>query len=352
MEYSDRELLVYRIRSGVLSVNYDGKILRVYPPTIQQYLDSCEEYSRVYDECRAEGIKTQDEMCEWMMEQDLWSFYEEKQINEIKKKLEDIKLSCYQNRRNQIHVNSHKNQIRSLERTFIHLNDLKYKYFSSTCDGIASNAKTTFLIKNTCLCEGLPYIFDTEDSINIQSLVVDYNYFHNIEDEIIRFLSREEPWKTIWATREHTTSPLFSNNDEQDLTMNQKSILAWSQMYDNVYESMDCPDKYVIEDDDLLDGWFISQARSREKDKAKNDLEKTISSSKIRNAQEVYSVVRSKEEYEKIEMLNNPYSKMIKKQRTDLINKKGGVGQGAFEDEKIKYVAQQNKQFSGKFGGK
>jgi hypothetical protein len=36
-------------------------------------------------------------------------------------------------------------------------------------------------------------------------------------------------------------------------------------MYDNVYESMECPPDEVIKDDDMLDGWFIQQHKDREK---------------------------------------------------------------------------------------
>ena len=44
-----------------------------------------------------------------------------------------------------------------------------------------------------------------------------------------------------------------------------KNIVMWSQLYDNVQESMDAPTKDVIKDDDLLDGWLIVQGKKREK---------------------------------------------------------------------------------------
>jgi len=348
MEYNDRELLVYRIRSGSTTIKVEGKTLRVNPPTIQGHLDCCEEYWRVYDECIAQGLKTQDEVLQWMMEVELWSYYEEDQLLKIKEKLEDGKMSAYDNRRNQMALNSIKNQIRALERRFKQLSELKHFYFATTCDGIAASAKSFFLVENNTFCDGQKYNFA---EVSLEQVSAEFSAFNDIEDSMIRYLARSEPWRTIWATRTNTSSPLFLNEPNLDLTINQKSLLAWSQMYDNVYESMDCPDKYVIDDDDLLDGWFIQQSRKREKDKAKQDLDGSIKNEKIRNAQEVYSVVKSVDEFRKVDSLNNTHSKVVKKQRENLIKTKGGVGQGAFHDEKLKYVAQQNKQFKGKFGG-
>ena len=68
MEYNDRELLVYRVRSGVLTLKVHGQTLRVKPSTIQGNLDACEEYLSVYDLCLAKGIPTQEDMLEWMMD--------------------------------------------------------------------------------------------------------------------------------------------------------------------------------------------------------------------------------------------------------------------------------------------
>ena len=348
MEYSNRELLVYRIRSGVLTLRVKGKTLRVKPTTIQGHLDACEEYWLVYDSCLAEGIKTQEEIVEWMISEDLWSYHEEKEILQIKDKIEDLKVSCYENRRNQMASNACKNQLRAVERRFKQLTEMKHKFFASTCDGIAASAKNAFIIENNTFCNGKKYDFS---EVSVELVSSEYSAFHDIDDSLIRYIARSEPWRTIWATRSNTSSPLFLNEPEIDLTINQKSLLAWSQMYDNVYESMDCPDKYVIEDDDMLDGWFIYTSRMREKDKAREDLDGSIKNEKIKGSQEVYSVVRNVDEFKKVEMLNNTHGKIIKKQRENLIKKKGGVGQGAFEDEKLKYVAQQNRQFKGKFGG-
>ena len=48
------------------------------------------------------------------------------------------------------------------------------------------------------------------------------------------------------------------------MTINQKTCYM-VKVYDNVHESMDAPTDRVIEDDDMLDGWFKVQSRKRKR---------------------------------------------------------------------------------------
>ena len=45
--------------------------------------------------------------------------------------------------------------------------------------------------------------------------------------------------------------------------IDQKNILILSRMYDNVQESLDCPADDIMQDDDMLDGWFIHQKNKK-----------------------------------------------------------------------------------------
>ena len=82
--------------------------------------------------------------------------------------------------------------------------------------------------------------------------------------------ARTDPWRSVWLMKDQVK--LFANND-RELSHDQKNILVWSSMYDNIQESMDCPTEDVINDDDLLDGWFIVQKRKRDEEKAKSEVD-------------------------------------------------------------------------------
>jgi len=120
-------------------------------------------------------------------------------------------------------------------------------------------------------------------------------------------------------------------------------------MYDNIQESLDCPTKEVIEDDDLLDGWFIIQGKKRDKEKSEQDFENSVKSNKIKNASEIFVMAPNQKEKERIDNMNNVHSSMIKKQRFAVIQKQGKAEQHNFEDERLKIVTQQNNAFKNNF---
>ena len=141
------------------------------------------------------------------------------------------------------------------------------------------------------------------------------------------------------------------NNDDQELTYNQKNLIIWSQMYDNIQESMDCPSKDVIEDDDMLDGWFIIQAQKRDKENAQKEVDGLVRNEKIKNSSEVFVVAQSEEHAEQINKANNFHGTVIKKQRENFIKKAGVAEDHNFPDQKLQIQAQQNNEYRNKFKG-
>lgn len=348
MTYNDRELFVYRIISGVVTILMKGATLKVFPPTTEVYLEACEKYYEVLHNSYTNGIKDEEELTHILIEKDLWSWHDEKYLKSLPKKMDDCRLSAYENRLNKMMVNKCKNNLMMLDNEYTTLTRKKNKYMHTTCESIASTEKIYHIVKYSCfdgdkLCDFEKY--------NIESVIAEYNSFHNISEKLIRYLSRNQPWSTIWSTKKKTGQYFFSHPN-LEMTNNQKTILAFSQMYDSVYESIEKPTKEVIEDDVLLDGWFISQIKDRERRDNQNDLDKTIKSDKIKNSSEVYSVVgNDKERAERIESMNNINMRMIKKERESTIKgAKGPVSQAAFQDEKIKLGNQSHAKFKGKFG--
>jgi hypothetical protein len=141
---------------------------------------------------------------------------------------------------------------------------------------------------------------------------------------------------------------LFDNKD-RDLTQDQKGILIWATMYDNIQEHHECPSDDVIKDDDVLDGWFIVQRNKREQEKLEGEVEGELTNDKIRNAHEVFMVPDGDKKLEKINSMNNPTARMFKKQREHLIEQRGSVAQGEFFDEKLGVRSDQNKMYKNKF---
>ena len=61
MTFSDRELFTYRIISGVARVKLESKILKIYPPTTEIFLEACEIYNDSMHEYYSRGVKDEEE---------------------------------------------------------------------------------------------------------------------------------------------------------------------------------------------------------------------------------------------------------------------------------------------------
>jgi len=340
MKQHEREFFIALIRSGNVYITYNDLELVIKPPTLEQNIRACQVYQKTYEEAYHEGIMTEEETEEWMMEQELWTPDDMLKVKGLEKDLETLKVEIYNARNDNKLKKSIRHHLRSCEQTLLSYLNKKSMYFSNTCEGLASIEKTYYTIKKTTYLKNKLYHFD---DMSLASIVSDWN--NSILSETkIRELARTEPWKTLWVIKKNKNVSLFANAKNTELTHNQKSILIWSQMYDNIQESLDCPSNDVIEDDDMLDGWFIIQNRKRQKERAEKEFEETTNQ-KIKNSSEVFIMSKDKKDKDRVESMNDINAKNIIKQRQNLINRRGSVEQQQFFDEQLKMQTKQNESF-------
>ncbi len=352
MKQHEREYFVSQIRAGVSIVSKGEIRLKIVNPTFDQCLEACSVYQQAYHEAYQEEVMCLDEIEEWMIEHNLWSQEDEDKIEGLRKDLERLKVEIYNNRHNEAICRQIRMGLRAGERQLTETHMKKMAYFSNTREGIAETEKARWLTENCTYRNGDLYDFAHVSVDYVLSLYKDTM----LDPKDTRDLARNEPWKSIWITSKGTGSPLFANVDTRELNENQRNVVLWSQMYDNIQESLECPTDDVIKDDDMLDGWFIVQRKNREKDKAENDFESGTKSDKIKNAGEVYVMAGSDKARERVEGMNNVVGKMQIKEREALLKRKHGQGvgkvkAGQFMDEQLKMRAQSNQMYKNKFGG-
>lgn len=338
MKHHEREFFISLIRSGKVFIEHKDRTLIIKPLTIDQSFQASMAYDKAYKQAMVDGIMSEDEINDWMYGNGLWHPVDDEKIESLKKDLEKLKIEIYNNRNDGKVRERIRLYIRAAEKELNNISKEKNSFYQNTCEGFALSEKISWIIKNTTYCNN--QLYDFKD-ISI-SYVVDEWQSSILSENIIRDLAREEPWKSIWSIRENTKLKLFSNSDDYELTTNQKHLIIWSQIYDNIQESMDCPSDEVIKDDDLLDGWFIVQAKKREKDRLEKEFENKTGNDKIKNSNEVYVVVdpNDKRSLERVNALNDPIANSIKKQRSQIIKQKGGAYQHDFADEKQKMQMQ------------
>ena len=344
MKHYERELFVSRVRSGVYFVEHEGVKLKIVTPTIEEELEMAEGYNQAYEEAVAEDFMTEDQTLEWMKSRGLWSDEDEEKIEALKRDTEKLKVGIYENRNKDSNREQIRKYIRAAEKQLSEQVDKKHSFTSNTCEGVAMLEKSFDFIK-TCTYYG-------GDKYDFKGLSVEFvlHLFHDkiLSEKQTREMARNDPWRTVWMLRDSNSYNLFAN-EGRELSVDQKNLLVWSRMYDNIQESMDCPDDDVIEDDDLLDGWFIVQRNKRESEKAESDFDNSTKNDKIKNSQEIFMVPSNQKEAEKIEALNSINAKMVKKQRIAVTKQQGEAKASEFPDARLDMQTKSNQMFKDNF---
>lgn len=343
MEQHEREYFISRIRSGKYNIDIFGKRATVLTPTIEQEFDINQAYQDCYYESINNGVKTQEEMHQWILERGLWTPEEELKIETIKSDIDKLRLEIYKALNDQRKKEAIRLYLRAAEKELNKCYQKKEKYFVNTCEGLAAIEKIHEFIKLCTFIDGKPCDFNEYSLEHVSNLY----YSQILKERQVRELARTEPWKTVWVLHQSNSLRLFANVD-RELSIDQKNILIWSKMYDNVHESMDAPPEFVIKDDDMLDGWFIMQKQKRDEEKQNTNIDNALNPN-VASKEEIFLMANNKEDAKRINDMNSTNAKMIKIQRQKVINQKGEAGQLDFKDERIKISEQSNKQFKGKF---
>jgi hypothetical protein len=319
MKLYEREYFVSRIRSGTYQVKLEDVVVTIRSPTIEDECYGNEAYVEAYEAALYDDIMTEEHAIAWAIERGLWSDEKEQKIELLNKDIDKLKVEIFNNRSKSMMREKIRVYIRATEKALKKVLDEKNSWFSKTCEGIAAEEKNLAMLSR-CLYIGKERA-DVE-YIDLHSMYSIYSTMM-LDESSLREIARNEPWRLSWTLKEH--QPLFAKHEGRQLTNDQKVLLIWSKMYDNIQESMDCPTQDVIDDDDMLDGWFLVQKKKQESERAKSELESRTKNEKIANADEVMVVADSQKEADKIHSMNSFGSEVIRKQRIAQVRAKGGV---------------------------
>ena len=198
MNVYEREYFVSRIRSGIYYIKDDGLKIKVVSPSMEDEFLANDLFMDSFFEFKEEGIMTQDEMTEWMKEQDLWSDKQEEEIKQVIKDIDKVKEKMYLERHSSQIVSDGKLMLKKLKRALKKLNSLKDEYFENTCEGLAYQEKALFLFKRCCYVDGERFDFK-----NLDPLIYYYNWLSQLLSESqSRELARNDPWRHHWMFKD------------------------------------------------------------------------------------------------------------------------------------------------------
>jgi len=295
MEEYKRDYYIARIQAGYVPVNINGVRFKINHPSLDIALESQEIYIQAYEEAVEHDVLNNNDLISYLIIQDLWSEQMEEEYQTIvPKHIEYWKIELYKS----LLKSKTKKQVRQYLKTakeeYARLSNIRHQYDYTTIEGYASYIKGMFLISQCATIDDEPVDWNKYNLIQVMS-----EYHSSIlKPEEIRFLSRNTPWSNIWPVMKVTGS-MF-----KEMTIEQQSLITWSNMYDRIHESPDCPSDEVLDDDDMLDGWLLVQKKKREEERQRDETKSAINS-KISNADEVFVPAQTYEDAQKIDLLNS-----------------------------------------------
>lgn len=320
MKHHERESFIYIVRSGKVKI---ANNIYLHPPKIEQIIESYEKYNEMYEQCLNDEIMTSEEMDVWMKENLIWTKAHEIKVENLKKDIEECKIEMFNTRQNTKGIKILRARLRSQEILLNKHIQIKHSEDQNTCEGISEQFRLSWLLSNSVQENNEPIA--QHKLKNIRDNIISIWQDSILSESQYRELARNEPWRSLWSMSKSIKIKLFLNKKDEDLTINQKNLIVWSQIYDNIQESIDYPGKDVIEDDDMLDGWMIIQHKKQEKEKLAKIAEEITSNPKIKNSSEVFIMAHNQEHANNIYNINDPSSRKVIAQRSHAIATKGAL---------------------------
>lgn len=344
MEKRILSLYLSRILSGQYIFLYDDTTYKLIYPDISIKYEAELYAHEEYEKNKYNGWITQDDALSFLVEIGVCTYDSDTKIKNAEKQIEDIKIDLFQSFLNPNKLKAIRSKLQAAKKYLSILVDNKHSLDSVTLEGFTEMSKNQFILINSLYNTYNEKIFKDINNIDYRLLNDLLAIINNnaIDIKIFRKIARSDIWRNYWSSNKDFLfdKPTINWTDEQ------KTLVVMSKMYDNAYESMECPPDEVIEDDDMFDGWMIMQRREIEKSKAKNRNEKMLKDKNLGNAKEVFLVANSKEEAQNIYSLNDNNSRHIIRERNSfLATTDKSVSESQLPDVQRELVMQNNQKF-------
>lgn len=340
MDYIEKQRVIDSILwDKVITQNSTGKELILDTPSNEDRVRSNLIYDKLLQEAtNAEMLNKEDALKIFG-----WTIDDETEIEGLKKDINNIKrglLGYYPLHKSKIRQG--KQLLRGAEKALLKRIIKKYNCFIYTSEHYASIESQKYLISRITKIETEQKdryrsywqtdcdFYNETDLDLIDNLRVIFFDEANYTEEVLREIARSEPWRSLWTCMKNTQKLLGSQN--------QRQLLYWSQVYDSIYDAYDRPAMEVINDDDLVDSWFIIQSEKMDKQSKEKSIQEKVKPGKAGGRQEVF-VMSDKDGSKDIYEINSPINKARITQQQRLIKEKGQI-----EDQNLPVAQEQMRQ--------
>ena len=333
------EFLINQILTGKIKCEVSGKIVYVNSFTPEVRLRASEVYEKTLRDARFFGLMSEFNMLDFLYKQGIWDNSQDTELKTSGIKIDGIKREMYSaySRFSSKRVDQLRKALEKIIKKTEELYSKLHYYDMFTAEGIAKIFELEYLLENS-----------VEENINVSPnfiKILTNSYINNKPSESsLRKIARSATWKNIWGASK-TENKLFGKPSSY-LSDEQRSILVWSRLYDNINDHPDCPDDKVIEDDDLLDGWLIIEHNKRKEEGKKKD------SDNKGDSQEVFIVAETPEDAHRINQMNDTSANFVKRQRQTALQKVGAIREQDMPDSRQNVAVKAMQSFRDRMKGK
>lgn len=317
MEQWERDFQVGRIVAGKTEYIISGSIINIVTPNREHRNEANRIYRDARRDAEIDGALLEDELLAILIQHDLWTMKDADEYEKLTKALEDLKVGLFEERFRSNAKLTIRQAIKKTREELSRLDMVRHGLDYLTVDGLAMSAKYRFLVSACMAC-------DVNKDIYIDQIIDKLNQ-DRLTEQDYRELVRTEPWRSLWGVRESAGRGLF-DLAAVDMSDEQRTIIVWSNIFDNIRQYPDAPGDSIFEDDDMLDGWMIIQKRKRESQQATAEANR-IGNDKVRNSDEVYLMADTVDDAREIDKMNSVGAAMTKKQRMAFLKQKGEVNE-------------------------
>lgn len=304
--------------------NQDTVILRSLSIRENNYLNFI--YDTEFQNALSVGILTQDQLRTLFRSQGVWGDEEEARVRKLKNDLILMGNQLKNAEFNTVRKRNVEKKIKQAKKELDELNAQEVSLFYLSAENRAEEVRRRLMVYMfTENKHEEPYwssqesFMESRDTVLLGNLINAYFQNNLCTEQVLRRIARSGEWRFRWIASKHGEQ-LFGRPISEWSEM-QNMLVYWSEFYDSIYESLERPPQYVIEDDTACDAWVANQNKVNGAASAKK---KTKVGQKLDHSEQFIMVPQDdKEAIEKVQDLNPDKVRDRLKQEFDQIKHSG-----------------------------
>lgn len=243
--------------------------LLLRPPTPKEQAKAAMVYSCEYQRGIALGLSSEYDIIKDMISLNIWSDQKDIQIKGLREDIHNIRRGLLDFLFNRTKLEKARTLLRRAESVLFEKLAQRYNLTENSAEAHALICQQRYLISSIAETENGDLFwksqsdFEESDDISVIRQLCELFFKQSrISMKIIRELARSQEWRAYWEITKNTND-LFDGS-VVCWSLNQRELAYWSTIYDAVHGAYEKPSKDIIEDDDLLDSWFIREGEKKE----------------------------------------------------------------------------------------